>query len=245
MSDTVRTGAFTRTQSFGPASRDSVIPRFHIESIPDPVSTAASGRPRFKSEERVQFIMPGSPNQPVFKVNDEHRQRWPDQYAAFKRGEEMALDGTPLEQWPVLTRTMVLELKAIGLHTVEQCAGMSDTAVQKVGRGGYNLRERAKAYLDDAEAGALTERLNRENDLLNEKNASMQRQLDEQRSLLDSMHHQLMAIQNAPSAVESHVPGQHDPFEAARQGGPMAEAEPSALDGLAAPARRKLAAKAA
>src|SRR4029077_1175917 len=117
MSD-VRTGQFTRTNSFAPSTRDSVQPRFHIEPVVDEIASADQGRPIFRNEERVQFIMPGSPNQPVFRVSDEHRQRWAEQYAAFKRGEEMAVDGTPLEQWPILTRGQVLELKAIGIYTV-------------------------------------------------------------------------------------------------------------------------------
>src|ERR1700741_4865537 len=150
MSD-VRTGQYTRTGTFSPSTRDPVQPRFHIEPVVDAVASAPAGRPIYRNEERVQFIMPGSPNQPVFRVTDEHRQRWAEAYAAFKRGEEMTADGTPLEQWPTLTRAQVLELKAMGVYSVEQASQLPDTAVQRIGRGGYALRERAKAYLDEAD----------------------------------------------------------------------------------------------
>lgn len=244
MSD-VRTGQFTRTGGFSPTSRDPVQPRFHIEPVPDDAASAAAGRPIFRNEERVQFIMPGSPNQPVFRVNDEHRTRWPEQYAAFRRGEDMAVNGTPLEQWPILTRAMVLELKALSIFTVEQCASLPDTAVQRIGRGGYGIRDRAKAYLDEADSLAFSERLNRENEMLNSQIVALQRKADEQQLLLDSMHTQMMALQNAPNPIESHVPGMHDPFEAMRQGKMPEAPEPSALDALAAPKPRGKRAEAA
>src|SRR5690348_2123060 len=171
----VRSGDYTRTGGFAPGQRDPIQPRFHIEAVPDDAASAAQGRPIFRQEERVQFLMPGSPNQPVFRVTDEHRDRWPEAYAAFRRGEEMSPDGTPLEQWPILTRAQVLELKALNVFTVEQAAQLPDTAVQKIGRGGYALRDRAKAYLDEADALAFSERLNRENEALNSQVVAQQR----------------------------------------------------------------------
>lgn len=230
--------SYFRGNETGPSTRDSTIPRFHTESVQDELASTAAGRPIFKDEERVQYINPGSTHSPVERVTDAHRQRWPEQYAAFKRGQEMAIDGTPLEQWPVVTRAMVLELKALGLYTVEQCASMSDIAVQKVGRGGYSLRERAKAYLDDAEAGALTERLNRENEALNSRVTGQQRQIDELKELVERLHGEKMANLNAPSAVQSHIPGMHDPMEQMRQGAAPPVVEPSSLDSLSAPRKR-------
>lgn len=237
MSD-VRNAQFTRTQSFAPSTRDPVQPRFHIEPVKDEQASAEQGRPIFRNEERVQFILPGSPNQPVFRVLDEHRERWPEQYAAFRRGEEMSVEGTPLEQWPILTRAMVLELKALGVHSVEQASQLPDTAVQRIGRGGYQLRERAKAYLDDADACALSERLNRENEALNARISAQDRQIAELKELSDRTHGQLMALQNQPNPVATFVQGSNDPMERARQGMAPTPSEPSSLDGLGEPVRR-------
>ena len=242
MSD-IQNGQFTRTNSFGP-TRDPVQPRFHIEPVQDYPASADAGRPIFKQEERVQFIMPGNPGtSPVARVTDEHRQRWPEQYAAFRRGEEMSVEGTPLEQWPPLSKAMVLELKAIGLHSVEQIAEMPDTAVQRVGRGGYGLRERAKAYLDDAVAGALTERLNREAEAKDARISALERQVSELKELSDRLHSQYMSQQAQPSAVATFVQGQHDPMEMARMGMIPPAPEPSSLDRLSEPVRRRSARK--
>jgi cell division protein FtsB len=231
MSDFVRSGQFTRSTDFSP-TRDAVQPRFHMREVQDEVASASAGRPIFRSEEMVQFLIPGSPNQPVFRVTDEHKERWPKQYAAFRAGNEMAIDGTPLEQWPVLTRAMVLELKALEIHTVEQCASLADNALQRIGRGGYTIRDRAKAYLDDAERVAGNERLTHENNELKARIADLERQLTEVRPMMDSLFNQVQDLQNRPHPVATYIPGMHDPMEMAKAGLPEAPVAASALDGM-------------
>ena len=218
--------------------RDSTIPRFHIEPVLDELATQQAGRNIFKDEERVQFVMPGNPTQPVERVTDYHRERWPAQHKAFKESQEWAIEGTPLEQWPILRRSQVLELKALGLHTVEQVSAMADNAVQKIGMGGQRLRELAAAYLDDAEAGALTERLSKQKEALESTVAAQNRQIEELKALVEKIHTQQMAALNAPNAIEGFVQAHHDPMEAMRQSAAQAAPAASSLDGLAAPRRR-------
>lgn len=218
--------------------RDSTIPRFHIEPVIDELASQAAGRPIYKDEERVQFVMPGNPTQPVERVTDYHRERWPQQYEAFRKSQEWAVEGTPLEMWPVLRRAQVLELKGLGLMTVEQVATMADNAVQKIGMGGRRLRELAVAYLDDAEAGALNERLSKQKETLEATVAAQNRQIEELKTLVEQIHSQQMAALNTPPALQSFVQAQHDPMEAMRQAAPQPTAAPSSLDGLA-PVRRR------
>lgn len=242
MSDIPRTGAFTRSMSFL-ASADPSQPRFFMDAQQDEAATAAAGRPIFKQRELVQILQPGSPNQPVFEVTDEYRNRWPEQYAAFKRGEEMSVEGTPLEQWPVLNRQMVMELKALQIYTVEQCAALSDLAVQKIGLGGRAIRDRALAYLDDAAAVALQERLTHENDQQRAEIMSLRRQVEELGSLVNSLHSQMMTAQNAPHPLATAVPMHSDPVEMAKMGSSYQTQQPvaqSALDRLtSAPVKRR------
>lgn len=189
-------------------------PRFHMEAVEDKIASAAAGRPIYHEEERVEIIMPGNPNSPVFRVTDEHRREWPDAYERFRKGLDFSVDGTPLEQWNILGRKHVLELKGLDIHTVEQCAALSDIAIQKIGMGGLEVRKLAKAYLDDAEASKVTtealERANRAESQL----GAMQMQMDQMRQQMDGMFKELMAQKNAPSAVDSYVPGDHDPMQA-------------------------------
>lgn len=226
------------TRNFGAAS-GGAFARFFLDDVQDELATAREGRPIFKSLERVEIILPGNPHaRPVHNVTDEHKARWPEQYAAFKQGRDLVIDGTPLEQWPVLTRGMVLELKALEIHTVEQVAELSDVSLQRVGKGAFNLRERAKAYLDDAQAGALVEDLNRKLEAALSANAALQNQVTELGGITQSLQARLMAIENAPNAIQATIPGAMDPMEHARQHAPMETPSSSALDALTPVKRR-------
>lgn len=230
--------SYTRTGGAPQAGRDSSTPHFHMEAVLDEAASAANGRPSFREEERVQIIQPGNPNSPVFLVSDEYRQRWPEQYSQFKAGQEQTTKGVPLEQWPFLKKMHVLELKAKNIHTVEQCAELSDLACQGLGIGGRSIRENARAYLDDAAAMSIVSQAIADREAAESKNAALQMQIDEMRPMLDSMHRELMMLKNAPSAVATHVPGDHDPFVQSRGVQPPLPPGESSLDGLAPPRPR-------
>lgn len=235
---------YTRTNGAPQAGRDSTIPRFHMEAVPDPVASASAGRPIFAQQERVQFINPGSTNSPVEIVNDGHKERWPDYYERFRAGEEFSATGTPLEQWSLLRKVNVLELKALGIHTVEQCAALSDVAVQRIGMGGYTIRENAKAYLDDAAAMSIVSEAIAAREAAESRLASLEKQLAELRPLLDQVHAENMMLKNQQPATETYVPGMHDPVQRAMQ----AQVHPiasSSLDSLKVTRRPSRAAEAA
>src|SRR5579872_6182176 len=101
----VQNGAYTRTEGFSQQA-DRIVPRFFIESIEDPLASEREGRPKFKDQERVELLIPGVSqyNIKVDIVNEDHKRRWPDVYKAFKEGQEISANGTPLEQWSLLKR---------------------------------------------------------------------------------------------------------------------------------------------
>src|ERR1700761_896744 len=151
----VANGASTRTNlGMGDGSTH---PRFFVDQVQDPVASEREGRPIYRDEERVEIIMPGNPHtRPVARVSREHQERWPKEYAAFKEGIEVSPDGTPLEEWSILKRSQVMELKGLGFKTVEHIRDMDDHAVQRIGMGGRNLKQAAEVFLDDANRVALT-----------------------------------------------------------------------------------------
>jgi hypothetical protein len=133
-----------------------VIPEFYIESVHNPDRSAREGRAVFDDIEHVRVTILGdrTTSGVSFVATEKYRKRWPDQYAAFKRGEEQAKTGTPLEQWPMMTKSRVLELKAVGIDNVESLAAVTDTNIGIIGLGGRELREQAKAFLDAANGTA-------------------------------------------------------------------------------------------
>lgn len=224
-------GSFTRTYGAPEAGRNR--PRFFIDTVEDAVASATQGRRIFQDLELVEIIMPGNMlNRPVERVNDAHRQMWPEEYDRFKKGLTLAVNGTPLEEWPRLRPAQVKELKALDLLTVEDIAGMSDHVCQRIGMGGSNLRLLAKAFLDDVERNALTEKLAAEVQQRDLQNVELTNKVNELSALLNQVYGELQALKNAPSAIASHVPGMNDPAEAARMQQHVPQA-PSSLDQIA------------
>ena len=192
-------GSYTRSEG-APAS--GVYPRFFVDEVQDNVASEQAGRAIFKSEERVEIIMPGNAQTRfVARVTSEHTSRWPVEYKAFKDGIEISPDGTPLEEWPILKRSQVMELKYLGFKTVEQVAQMNDQVIQRIGMGGRALKNMAAAFLDDAERIALTAKLTAESDRKDERIAALERQLAEMGTLVEQRFAELQAMKNAPSAL--------------------------------------------
>lgn len=204
----VQNGAYTRTMGFSP-DQAQVHPIFHMEAVEDPAASAREGRAIYKNEERVEIVMPGNPyTRPVVKVTDEHRQRWPEQYEAFKKGLDVAVNGTPLEMWARLKKAQILELKHLGFVTVEDVANMNDLATQKIGMGGLGLRQAAKAFLDDAERDAVIARAQAEAAARKAENDEMKGKIEELRLLCDDLFKQVQAFKNAPNPLISTPPFQ-------------------------------------
>jgi hypothetical protein len=206
-----------------------------MDSERDGLASVQAGRDIFRSVERVRIVIPGAVASIVVKnVDDSHRERWPEAYAAFKRGQEAPLQGMPLEEWPILNKAAIAELHHLQIRTVEELAGLSDVAVQGIGMGGQLLRERARAWFDDAEHEALTNKLLTENDTLRSRVSTLEQQVE---ALGQQMLQMASAAQHQRDAVplaHAYVPGQHDPVELAKGApGVMPPAPGSALDQLA------------
>jgi hypothetical protein len=231
----VANGAFTRTTGFAPEN-DRIVPRFFIESIPDELASQREGRAIFHDQERVELMIPGVSqyNIKVDIVSDEHRRRWPDQYKAFRAGQEISAEGTPLEQWPILKRSQVLELKAMNFVTVEQVSQMDDQTMQRF-MGGRRLRELARAYIDDAEAGALLSQVTAENAKKDGQIAELTRKVEELSTLLGSIHGEMQNMKNAPHPSATAVPYTFDPAEQMKQNPTQESAAASSLDDLPPP----------
>lgn len=134
-----------------PAQGNRLIPRFFIEAIPDPVATEREGHVVYKDQERVEILIAGDTKTGlVKKVTDEHRQQFPQHYAAFKKGREMATTGTPLEMWPLLTPAQVRTYKALNIFSVQDFAGLHDTQLQALGMGARELQKKAQVWLESA-----------------------------------------------------------------------------------------------
>lgn len=125
------------------------IPIFFMETVPNPFRSQQEGRPCADEVEMVRLLIPGDKNSsPVKRVDDEDRAKYPKAYEAFKDGLEPPTDGTPLSEWPPISKSQVLELAHFHIKTVEHLAGVHDGQLQNMPMGTRALRGQAKVFID-------------------------------------------------------------------------------------------------
>jgi len=136
--------------------------QFYLESLKDEEETTLQGRPIFRDVEFIKIIPVGDKNtivcRPVKTTDDAGTPpdsvRWPQQYAAFKAQQEQPLVGTPITEWPPISKSQALMLKGVNVHTVEALAAVSDSNLVNLGMGARELRDKAIAYLKSAEGSS-------------------------------------------------------------------------------------------
>lgn len=138
---------------------NGIFPRFFTKAVQNKAKSEEAGRPIFEDREWVEIIIAGDKGSIVERpVRDEDRQRWEEHYERFKKGQESALEGTPVEQWPVLTTAQVAELKALNIFTVEALAELRDSALTNLGMGARDLQAKAQAYLSAAADSSVVQK---------------------------------------------------------------------------------------
>lgn len=239
MNQPFKNGSYTRDFDGRPPT--DVWPRFHMEVVPDVLASQRSGREIYRDEERVEFNLPGNPHhKPVFKVTDEHRQRWPKEYEAFQKGQETAVSGTPIDVLPFLKPSMVRELKALDIMTAEQLANLNDLGLQRIAMGGRRLKQLAEAYLDDEKALAMVRQAQAENDRKDAQIAALTLQVENLQTQMNQFFAAHMERANAPNPLLSVPPAMHDPVELMKMGRAMPELPvQSSFENLPEPPKRR------
>ncbi|MCA1807636.1 MAG: hypothetical protein LC687_07295, partial [Actinobacteria bacterium] len=118
------------------------------------------GRPIYAETDYIQIMQPGNKDSIVERpARPADKQRFSKHWAAYEsRVGAPTMEGTPLEEWPAISRSQVEELKFFNVHTLEQLVGMSDSNAQGI-MGVNLLKERAQKFLEMAEASAAAEQL--------------------------------------------------------------------------------------
>ena len=89
---------------------------FYKRSVKQDRDSEEAGRPIFKEFDFVRICVPGDNLTEIDTyAQDSHKQRFPRQWAHYQNqvaGQEQII-GTPIEQWPLITRSQAEELKGI------------------------------------------------------------------------------------------------------------------------------------
>jgi hypothetical protein len=163
---------------------DGELLRFFYDSVHNEQASIAEGRAIFDTALYVDIITPGQMSStPRFELErtwseqsikalgiSTHFTRshkyneYVEQIEKFKRLDLAEdLGGTPLKQWPLISRGMAASLSGLHIHTVEALAGIADTSLDNIGMGARDLREQARSFLaisqGSAEVSQLTDRV--------------------------------------------------------------------------------------
>jgi len=152
---------------------------FFRDAVQNNKKSQDAGRPVFDEKDFVRIQAPGDTNTVIVRIaTDQDKKRFPKSWSAYQNGLDLAQEGTPLEQWNLISRSQTLELKHQGIATVETLASVSDANIQKFGPGFMQLRNSAKQYLESSVDLARATQAARERDEAFARMALMQEEID-------------------------------------------------------------------
>lgn len=152
-------GADIYSVSYGDDTGNYV--EFYMNAVKDEKASLEQGRPIFKEREYIRIMPIGDKTKKIdrpvrFQATGNvpsDLDRFPRQWQSFKNQGVVAIDGTPIEEWPPLTKSDAMALKAMNIHTVEVLAGLGDNNLTWL--GARQMRDKAKAWLDSSKGGAV------------------------------------------------------------------------------------------
>lgn len=144
-----------------------ITPLFFVELVADDAASEAAGAPRRREIEMVRLMIAGDMlSSPVHPVNAEFRERFSAAYAKFKAGQTaIHVEGTPLRDWPALSRLQIAELEDLKIYSVDQLAGVADQNINRI-QDGRILRAKADAFLKLSKDSAHANKLAADNERL-------------------------------------------------------------------------------
>lgn len=158
---------------------------FHLEPVQDEEASAKEGRPIYRDVEFCQIRNLSDKTNVIDRIaTAQDKQRFPKEYALFKSGDTEQLVGTPLKEWPGVTKSKIKELAHFEIKTVEQLAEVSDGGIAQMGPF-RALRDAAKDWVASAKKQAPTTQLRAEMKDLAKENLALKTELAELRTLLN------------------------------------------------------------
>lgn len=145
---------------------------FFMEPVKNEEKSTIEGRPIYEDKEYITIRIIGDTKtvrtRPVKFDWDggtpPDTERWPRQYQQFKASQTQTVEGTPINEWAMITRSDARSFKDMGIHTVEQLASLGDNNLTWF--GARKMKELAIAYLAQAKNGSGITKLQSENDQL-------------------------------------------------------------------------------
>jgi len=158
--------------------------RFYKRPVHQEQESLEAGRPIYKEFDFVHICVAGDTLTEIdtFALQ-QHKQRFPIQWANYMNRQganDEEVVGTPVSEWPLVSKSQAEELRAMKFHTVEAIANASDQQLQRMGMAAgmspYAFRDKAKAFLNLAITSAETDKRETEINALKEELAKKEQE---------------------------------------------------------------------
>jgi len=151
--------------------------RFYKRPVHQEQESLDAGRPIYKEFDFVHICVAGDTLTEIDTYAlANHKARFPIQWANYQNrlgANDEEVVGTPVSEWPIVSKSQAEELRAMKFHTVESIAGASDAHLQRMGMAAgmspFAFRDKAKAFLNLATNAAETDKREQEINALKEE----------------------------------------------------------------------------
>ena len=158
--------------------------RFYKKSVHQEQESMDAGRPIYKDFDFVHICVAGDTLTEIDTyAQQSHKTRFPIQWANYMNRQganDEEVVGTPVAEWPLVSKSQAEELRAMKFHTVEAIASASDQQLQRMGMAAgmspYTFRDKAKAFLNLATSAAETDKREQEINALKEELAKKEQE---------------------------------------------------------------------
>lgn len=158
--------------------------RFFKHPVLQSFLSKKEGRPIYKDTNYIEIQIPGQKNQVVKReVQDKDKTEYAVEWNNFDDGGSGGV-GSPIDHLPGITPSKVMEMQSLGIHSIEQLVGLSETGIQKLGHGARAFIKTGEQYLGQTS----------EIDEVREQNEALAKQNRDLSAKVDMMMEQMKQI---------------------------------------------------
>jgi hypothetical protein len=175
--------------------------KFYKRPVQQEQETLEAGRPIYKEFDFVHICVAGDTLTEIdtYALNS-HKLRFPIQWARYQNrigSEDQEVVGTPVSEWPLVSKSQAEELRAMKFYTVEAIANASDQQLQRMGMAAgqspYSFRDKAKSFLNLAQKSSEVDKREQEINELRQENARIKAETDAKLALMQTQMEQILA----------------------------------------------------
>ena len=184
--------------------------RFYKRPVQQEAETLEAGRPIYKEFDFVHICVAGDTLTEIDTYAlSSHKTRFPIQWANYKNrlgADDQEIVGTPVSEWPLVSKSQAEELRAMKFYTVESIANASDQQLQRMGMAAgmspYAFRDKAKSFLNLASDSAETDKRTQE---INELKEELAKKAEENAKIKAETDAKLALMQDQMAAILAAV----------------------------------------